>query len=126
MGKVPDGSQPSRTIRKTDGPVWYDDTGSDTVFVFVHGINSDNHACWLNSKSETFWPDLVSSDPNLNNPAIFLGGYPTDSESTCFGIGDAAEKLFSALRRKTQERTVLDCAQLFFICHSTGGLVVPR
>jgi hypothetical protein len=117
----------SGKVREPNGPVWYQDNGSDSVFVFVHGINSDNHGCWLHKGSQTFWPDLVSSDSDLNNPAIFLGGYPAGPESTSFGIRDAAEMLFLGLQgSRKKERAALDCLRFVFICHSTGGLVVPH
>lgn len=127
MRDAMDASPSFGKVRELNGPVWYKDNGSDTVFVFVHGINSDNLGCWLDQGSQTFWPDLVSSDSDLNAPAIFLGGYPTGPDATTFGIGDASQMLFSGLQySNNKERAALDCSRFVFICHSTGGLVVPH
>ncbi len=127
MGDSPETTRFSGKVHEPNGPCWYRDNGSETVFVFVHGFKSDNQGCWLNEVSQTFWPDLASIDSDLNNPAIFLGGFPTDFESTSFGIRDAAEMLFGGLQNTTKgRRAALTCSRFVFICHSTGGLVVPR
>jgi len=105
--------------------VWFVHNKSDTVFVFVHGVFSSSRSAWL-SDNEVFWPELVSSDPTLGNPSIFLGGYYTEVLAGSYSIRDAASDLYRRLSTPIApaEEAVLSKKRILFICHSTGGIVV--
>jgi|GEM_PF-6544289 len=104
--------------------LWYRNTDGDTVIVFVHGFLSDSRACWLSEDSRTYWPQLISTDPQFAGVAIFLGGYYTEQDSADYGVRHAADELMSALKRRDNLRkNVLDKKNVIFICHSLGGVV---
>lgn len=108
--------------------VWYCDTDSDTVIIFVHGVLSDSHGAWSNTPDgpkETYWPEIVRTDPHFGDPAIFLGGYPAGFDGTNSGITNAFEYIRSALIRQINgRRKILDRDNIIFVTHSTGGVVV--
>jgi hypothetical protein len=106
--------------------IWYDYSSSDTVFVFVHGIFSDSASCWMNEEASVFWPELVRSDPRLERPAIYLGGYYTGIASDKYDLDNCEYELFTSLKRPQAEPMlppVLKWERIIFICHSTGGIV---
>lgn len=41
------------------------DGGTDTAIVFVHGYFSNSEKCWTNTKSNTFWPELILTDSRI-------------------------------------------------------------
>jgi pimeloyl-ACP methyl ester carboxylesterase len=109
---------------------WYVVGNSDTVFVFVHGIFSDSHSCWLSrvgsGLQNIYWPDLILSDPRLQNLSIYMAGYYTALDAGDFPIAQCAREVLDALNRPdTQNRPpVLSFKKIAFICHSTGGIIV--
>ncbi len=110
--------------------VWFCVNNSDTVIVFVHGILSDSRSAWLyqgEDNSQTYWPDLVSTDVDtFNSPAIFLGGFYTELNSGDYSIRDAANELYRALATISPlaNKRVLDYQNIIFIGHSTGGIAI--
>ncbi len=75
-------------LSKLTNNSWYKiNLKSNTVFVFAHGIFSESHDCWRHDDKKdasrvAFWPDLVSNDPRLENPSVYLGGYFTQNEGS--------------------------------------------
>jgi hypothetical protein len=106
--------------------VWYRRTTSRTVVVFVHGVLSDNLQCWTNRRTASYWPRLVGDDPQFEDPAIFLAGYPSSVSSGRFDVLDAADQVFQSLRTADQPPSPLEKARMLFVCHSQGGIVVRR
>lgn len=109
--------------------LWYHPTGSPTVFVFVHGIFSDSRTCWLYTTPEgrdVYWPELIKSDARFEDAAIYLGGYYTETDSSIYEIQNAADELYSALKRTDESGnpSVMTKPNVIFIAHSTGGVVV--
>ncbi len=103
--------------------------GSDTVFVFLHGINSDSRSCWLHAdplpERRVFWPDLVRNDSRLGHPSIYMAGYLTNPEAGRYGIADCAQEVLHALEAPDAGGwpPVIASPRIAFICHSTGGIV---
>jgi hypothetical protein len=107
--------------------VWHEWNTSDTVIVFVHGIFSDSRSAWLHEGSEPrYWPELIRNDPSFDQPSIFLGGFSTSALSGDYGMRQAAEELFGWLDRRVDPATgsVLEKRNIFFVVHSTGGILV--
>lgn len=111
---------------------WYArNPASDTVIVFVHGILSSNRECWLHEGAtpdqRVFWPDLVQSDQRLNEPSVYMGGYYTETTSGDYSVRECARELFNALSNVDAHGNPrpLDVRRIVFVCHSTGGIVVP-
>lgn len=102
------------------------DSTTDTAFVFVHGFFSNSKSCWTNTKSNTFWPDLITQDSRIPKASIFLGGYFTDADSGTYGVRECSGELFDALRRTSHngENAPINFKKVVFICHSLGGIVV--
>jgi hypothetical protein len=124
-------SQPASFASVNDNSWYKVNPKSKTTFVFAHGIFSSSQGCWLRDdangpKRTAFWPDLVASDPRLENPSVYLGGYFTAADSGAYGIRDCAAQLFRNLSipDTTYKQTVIDSDNIIFVCHSTGGIVV--
>lgn len=120
-------SPPTLPAKHTNN-LWYHLNHSSSVIVFVHGIFSDSRDCWL-AKEEgrtTYWPQLVTEDPRLQYPAIFLGGFYTDFDAGKYDIADCAKELLSGLIVPDSQLhpTPLEKKRIVFICHSTGGIIV--
>ena len=101
--------------------VWFSRTSTSTVFVFVHGLNSDSR-CWLyqeNGRPKQYWPYLVTTDSRIGSPAVFLGGYNFGPNYTIF---DAVTEL----NNKLTFEGVLQYQNVVFIAHSMGGVVARR
>ena len=102
----------------------------DTVFVFVHGVLSNSTQCWHAYDAakgvDSYWPWLAANDKRLDYPSIFLGGYYAKIDSGVFGIEDAAATLYNDLQisHADGKPPVLSFANIVFVAHSMGGLVV--
>lgn len=107
---------------------WYTHNESPTAFVFVHGLGSESIASWLDENSDSYWPDLIRTDPRYENPSIFLAGYPTAITGTDpYSIRHAANSVFDALNTPTVDgkASILSSKKnIIFVCHSMGGVVV--
>jgi tetratricopeptide (TPR) repeat protein len=67
---------------------WIRKPSSDSVMVFIHGILSSGEACWLNSESGCYWPELLSSEDKLFPIGIYVFTYQTDIFSAGYRISD--------------------------------------
>jgi hypothetical protein len=121
-------------VRRTIPPprtnnLWFFDRNTTDVIVFVHGIFSDSRSCWLaegKPQLEYYWPELVARDQRFDRFSIYLGGFFTGIDAGRFGLEDCAQQLFDALDTPTRpgEVPVLQRKTCWFVCHSTGGIVV--
>lgn len=112
---------------ESDNNTWYEYNSSDTVFIFVHGIFSNNRDCWYSDKEGgKYWPNMISEDEIFGAPSIFLGGYYTEMfNSGDYVLSDAANELYRSLSiSKCGKPPVLDKKKIIFIAHSTGGILV--
>lgn len=105
---------------------WVHQSRSRTVIIFVHGILSNSDGCWRNSRSQTYWPELVAHDPAFEDPAIFASGYTADFGAGLYDIRSAADAVLAHLRCPGPGTTPLDKDRLLFVCHSQGGIVVRQ
>lgn len=107
---------------------WYCANNSDTVIVFVHGLNSSSSTAWLRPAEsggpETYWPNLVLTDRQFAKPSIFLAGFYTGVTATNYAMSDATEELFTALTSRVDgRRSVLSYKNILFVAHSLGGVI---
>ncbi|MFO1102619.1 MAG: alpha/beta hydrolase [Methylocystis sp.] len=126
MAQLPNDAELSGEIRTKQGNnSWFWQDGKATVLVFLHGVLSDSSKCWLNSRTGTYWPDLVRLDARTANLDIFLAGFYTALDSGAYEIGDAAEEVMRALRRRDSllRKPVMEYANIVFVAHSLGGVV---
>ncbi|MFN2604247.1 MAG: esterase/lipase family protein [Gemmatimonadaceae bacterium] len=101
---------------------WIKITRSRTAVIFVHGILSSSVSCWLNKKTNTYWPSLVGDDPRFEDAAVFVNDYTADIGAGLYDIRDAAEEAITRLRSSS----VMSKSRLLFVCHSQGGIVVRQ
>src|SRR5271163_2637170 len=105
--------------------VWFEQTDSDAVLVFVHGVLSCSRTCWLheekgNLEQSAYWPDLISKDPRFGNIAmIFLGGYETSQDSGDYEVWHCADELFGSIGREDTSGNLppLNKHKITFVCH---------
>lgn len=109
---------------------WYRYTDSNTVIVFVHGFLSNSKDAWLYQResANAYWPDLIAGDrrPLINNVSIFMAGYYTALDSGDYGIRNAADEVYRALKRIDPDNNnppPIDKQNIIFVAHSLGGVV---
>jgi pimeloyl-ACP methyl ester carboxylesterase len=119
-------------MRQINNNEWLRYTESDSAIVFIHGLMSNSTKCWLyesenSPKHESYWPDLVASDPRFGNSSIYISGYATGPNSGDYNIKNCSDEVFAALRRSDPQnlgrQTVMQKQKITFICHSMGGIV---
>lgn len=93
-----------------------EDSGKNTVIVFVHGILGDATGTWLNGDS--YWPEMLRDDEEFNSANIFVYEYPTSISAT-MSIDELAEHM----RLLMDVKGVARHENLVFLMHSMGGLV---
>ena len=110
---------------------WYLNRETQSVIVFVHGILSDSRGCWsyVNKRDPSknmYWPALIESDLRLADASIYMGGHYTAVDAGPYEIRNCADELFRAMNRIEEHGTapVMSNERIFFVCHSTGGIVV--
>jgi hypothetical protein len=103
--------------------VWVRRPQGSAVAVFVHGLNSSGQRCWQHDNG-SYWPELLEREraPQLKGIGIYVFTYQTDVFSGSFLLSNVVDSLKEHMRLEG----VLACAQLVFVCHSMGGIVVRK
>lgn len=103
---------------------WYQINNSDTVLIFIHGLNSDSMKCWTSPKG-IYWPKLIAEDPRFREPSIFMADFYTHLTSNDYGVKDCAQEVFKQLCRTDTNNNPppINKKNLVFVTHSTGGIV---
>lgn len=104
---------------------WINSTTSRCVVVFVHGILSDSNA-WRNKKAGTYWPAMLSEDPQFEDASVFVGGYTAGLGAGLYDVYAAANDVLANLRSPAETPSPLDKDAILFVCHSQGGIVVRQ
>jgi hypothetical protein len=106
------------------------DQKSDTVVVFVHGIESNNVDAWMTLMPPcSYWPDLLAADATyFKNVDIFLAGYYSKLDSGTYSVKDAASQLYTTLSTVVagHDFAPLHHKNILFLAHSLGGIVVRQ
>lgn len=103
---------------------WYQLNNSNTVFIFIHGLNSDSKKCWTSPKG-MYWPQLIVEDSRFGAPSIFMADFYTALTSNDYGVKDCAQEVFNQLLRidTYNNPPPIKKKNLVFVTHSTGGIV---
>jgi pimeloyl-ACP methyl ester carboxylesterase len=96
------------------------DAKKDSVIVFVHGVLGDSQSTWTNITTKAYWPSLMKDDPHFRDFDIFVVSYPSDKFRSSYTV----DELVDVLRRDLDGAGVFEHKQVYFLCHSMGGLVV--
>lgn len=110
---------------------WHHLADPTRVVIFVHGIFSDSTSCWtrdIDGHAPVFWPDLLrDAAPEFSCYSIYLAGFETSVGSTVAGITESVDAIWDNLRNPLDGQLApLDAAEIIFICHSTGGILVRK
>lgn len=103
---------------------WYQINHSDTVLIFIHGLNSDPEKCWTSAKG-IYWPHLIAEDTRLGSPSIFMADFYTSLSSNDYGVKNCAQEVLTQLSRTDTDNNPapINKKNLVFVTHSTGGIV---
>lgn len=103
---------------------WYHLNHSETVLIFIHGLNSDSTKCWTSSNG-AYWPELIVKDPRFGSPSIFMADFYTTLNSNDYGVKNCAQEVFDQLLRTdiNSNPPPIKKKNLVFVTHSTGGIV---
>jgi len=100
---------------------WIRKPSGEVSVVFVHGILSSGESCWRHENG-SFWPELLSQETALEHVGIYVFSYRTGAFSGNYRLGDAVD----AIKEFMRIDGVLKSRQIFFVCHSMGGLVTRK
>ena len=90
------------------------------LIIFAHGVFGSGATTWGNPKKETFWPEMVRTDPQFADYDIYLLNYHTPFRGKAPNIHETANnELGQLVSRKVFERY----DEIYVIAHSMGGLV---
>jgi hypothetical protein len=114
-----------------EGNYWYRYTASDTVIVFVHGVNANAASTWMRRQPDvpadtSFWPNIVAHDPRFRGVGIYVAGYPADKQPDGGGMTPSAaiDRVIKGFRRTARDTVpVLRHRQIIFVTHSLGGII---
>jgi pimeloyl-ACP methyl ester carboxylesterase len=111
--------------------IWHCYNGSDTVIVFIHGVNSSIRSAWYytdpkgDKSKDRYWPNMVLKDAALQSPSVFLAGYHTGLDAGNYSIHDSANEVYAPLTANVGGNPpVLEKKNILFVAHSMGGIVV--
>jgi pimeloyl-ACP methyl ester carboxylesterase len=97
--------------------------GSARLVVFVHGVGGDADRSWRNAITNTYWPELLASDPAMKGFDVYVAAYASPLLGRASTIEEVAQRLLQQLRDRG---FFTRYQQIHFITHSMGGLVVKR
>ena len=91
---------------------------SRMAVLFIHGLAGSKET-WLNSRSGTYWPDLIATDINLSE---LIEVYRVDYDSFLFSEGPSIVEVLIALQNKLdllfEEKQF---SRVVLVGHSLGG-----
>ena len=105
----------------TVGPtvVLNENSEASEVFVFIHGIYGHSQDTWrVDSKSKALY-DYVAERPVFNAPKVISIGYNSPMTGNDEDVSQIAQKLWMSLKRRGVDK----CDNIYFVCHSMGGLI---
>jgi anti-sigma regulatory factor (Ser/Thr protein kinase)/pimeloyl-ACP methyl ester carboxylesterase len=101
---------------------WHRKSDGRLAVVFVHGVLSDGDACWRNDKHNTYWPDLLANEPQVEQAGIYIFSYKTGVFSGTYRLSDVVDDL----KERMLLDKVFDIHEIVFVAHSMGGIVVRK
>jgi hypothetical protein len=90
--------------------------------VFVHGIFGGAATTWSSSPTRS-WPEMLLTDPVFDRSDIYVASYESPYHGNKMTIDEVVESLNS---RFESDHVFSEHAEVIFVAHSLGGLVVQR
>ncbi|OOQ56659.1 alpha/beta hydrolase [Mucilaginibacter pedocola] len=101
---------------------WIRKPKGKTTVVFIHGLFSDGGSCWLNENG-TFWPKLLTEDPDLKGLGVFVFTYQTGLFSRNYSLSDIVDALKEYV---VNLEGLTEGKDIIFVCHSMGGIIARK
>ncbi|OHD85619.1 MAG: hypothetical protein A3I60_05785 [Sulfuricurvum sp. RIFCSPLOWO2_02_FULL_43_45] len=95
---------------------------SDSIIVFVHGLNGGSNETWTNPNNHISWQSLVHNDERFKNYSIYNVSYNTTFFSNSLNLYELSENIKETL----ESDGVFKYKHIHFITHSQGGLLIKR
>ncbi|WP_441259705.1 esterase/lipase family protein [Bradyrhizobium sp. 521_C7_N1_3] len=96
--------------------------GADKIIVFAHGILGDARGTFTNDTTHAYWPQLLAEDTDMDSFDILAINYDAGVTSRM-----SIEQIATVVRTTLADHRVFDdYNEIYFVCHSMGGLVVKR
>src|ERR1051326_1495010 len=96
--------------------------GTDKIIIFAHGILGDARGTFTNATTHAYWPELITSDKELDSFDILALNYDAGVTSRM-----SVEQIATVVSTTLKDRRIFDdYNEIYFVCHSMGGLVIKR
>eukprot|EP01084_Bolivina_argentea_P184032 317479_1 len=105
----------------------------DADIIFVHGLGGHWKNTWTNNETNTFFPNLLSSDNLIDyklrihsfhyDNDVFKSSVFTSDNTDAIPLKDRAKNLLSHIRTSVINKKQYNDIPIIFIVHSMGGLV---
>ena len=90
------------------------------AIVFVHGIHGDRNS--FRAANGAFWPDLIRTDPRFAYSDVEVAEYPSPASNGKMSSVQLADILWNRLKQDH----VWEHAEVVFLAHSLGGILVEE
>jgi pimeloyl-ACP methyl ester carboxylesterase len=110
-----------KTPHNTNGVPAVASQSKSKAIVFIHGIYGDGQSTWMADDGKTYWPDLVTHDPQFGDADVVVRSYKT----SLLGNSSTVQTIAATLRADLAD-VFSSHKEVIFLCHSLGGLIVKQ
>lgn len=52
-------------------------SNNEKLIIFVHGFSGNSRDTWLNESTSSYWPQMITQDPNLREFDVYIVKFPS-------------------------------------------------